>query len=136
MTHTASNINAALQIRLALHADAPTKWQERWCAIKSQCETGENSSIVSAWSEELDNRHIGDVTDRNILNRVEGGIGGDSNAGDRQIRFSEVRHTFALRGRMRCTDDRNDIVLVAYPSEDGQKQWTVEELMDGCWTRP
>ena len=116
-----------LQLRFSLHADARKQFQTRWNALKYLCESGNNSSIVTRWLEVAETRAIGNASDRCMLARCEGGIGGDSNVENRQIRFCPDRYMYHNHGTYR--DDMNDIKLVSYPSGNGMQQWTAADLM-------
>tara|TARA_B100000401_G_scaffold433670_1_gene372625 strand:- start:1655 stop:2107 length:453 start_codon:yes stop_codon:yes gene_type:complete len=105
-------------LRFDLHKDAPDKYIKKWKDFKEQCESGNNSIIV----EQLKNYCKLD-TNKNLpyLIRVEGGLGGQNNSINKQIRF---RH-FILSDQERD----NDIILHEITSTDNEK-WTYDELDD------
>ena len=110
-----------MQLRFSLHSDAPHEWKRRWTALKGSCEKGDCDQVVRAWVHVLTTHHIGSVTDRQSLDRIEGGIGGNQNTTDRQIRFCTARY-LGLKGG-------DDLVLRAEDSSNGENVWTTEDLL-------
>ena len=82
-----------------------------------KCETGDNAEIV---------KHIQGYCKLECnkllpyLNRSEGGMGGDDNSSDKQIRF---------RMDIGCKKD-NDIVLQEIDCDTSMNKWTYDELDD------
>lgn len=119
-----------MQLRFHLHSDAPSEYRQAWNALKATCESGERDTLylVQAWGQILADNHVGTDTERQLLHRTEGGIGGDNNVTDRQIRFSEERY-FAKLQKRKVATDFDDIALDACDSSNGMQRWTVEELL-------
>ena len=79
---------------------------------------------IYKWIDNLEENGIGTEIDRHYLQRAEGGIGGNDNRKNRQIRFfnsSESMLTFRKFG---------EITLRAEPSDDKKDKWDVEELVE------
>jgi hypothetical protein len=107
------------QIRFSLaqpQYDIPEEYLQRYATLKEMCEAGasQNDWISRAWLDKLD------VPTLSILNRSEGGIGGNNNTTDRQIRYET-----ALGALLR----HSDIVLNATNSSDGSSIWSVDDLL-------
>ena len=102
-------------LRFRLDSDAPTKYIERWTEIKRECENTDNESIV----EQIKN-NCKLVSNKGLpyLKIREGGLGGNDNILDKQIRF-RMETSFK-------TD--NDIVL--RPSNTETQKWNYDELDD------
>ena len=95
--------------------DAPSEYMKRWIDLKIKCENGENKHII----EQLKG-YCNLNTNRVLpyLNRYEGGLGGNDNLVNKQIRFKGFQR-----------DDNNDIILHEIISTDNEK-WTYDELDD------
>jgi len=108
------------QIRFSLarpvHGAIPEAFLQKYASLKQMCEgdSSKNDWISRAWLQKID------VPSLPLLNRLEGGIGGDSNITDRQIRFESA-------GSNWYTHD--DIVLNAYHASDRSSTWSVEDLL-------
>lgn len=108
------------QIRFSLaqpvHGTIPEVFLQKYASLKQMCEGGssKNDWISRAWLQKIG------VPSLPLLNRLEGGIGGDSNITDRQIRFEAA-------GSNWYTHD--DIVLNAYHASDRSSTWSVEDLL-------
>jgi len=102
-------------LQFRLDSDAPTKYIERWTEIKRECENTDNESIV----EQIKN-NCKLVSNKGLpyLKIHEGGLGGNDNILDKQIRF-RMETSFK-------TD--NDIVL--HPSNTETQKWNYDELDD------
>ena len=72
------------------------------------------------WINKLKEDEIGMDIDRQYLERAEGGIGGNDNRKNRQIRFFNSIERFRKFG---------EITLRAEPSDDEMCKWDVEELV-------
>lgn len=71
-------------LRFRIDSDAPTKYIERWKEIKRECENSDNKYIVEQIKNNckiVSNKHLP------YLERCEGGLGGNDNLHDKQIRF-------------------------------------------------
>ena len=95
--------------------DAPDKFMDRWEKIKMKCEYGRVKKLIPCW---LDYCKIESNKNMEILNRCEGGIGGNDNNIDKQIRFRNTIFSTILD---------NHIIMNVYDSET---LWTYEELDD------
>ena len=117
-------IEMPFQLRFQLHTDAPQKWIDEWDAVTQAIHGGQvtNYEFATEWVNMLDARGIGRAADRHVLQRWEGGIGGNSNQHDRQLRFCEEHR---MRGL--CLP-RNTIVVDAINSDDGTSRWTSRAL--------
>jgi hypothetical protein len=108
-----------IHLRFKLDSDAPKEYINRWLKLKSICESGENKEIVEDW---LENCQIESVKKLPYLNRCEGGIGGDNNVENKQIRFREKEPEYSWK-------IDNDIVFDNIISGENEK-WTLDELDD------
>ncbi len=103
--------------------DAPQKYIDKWDILKTICENGESKKqelIIHDW---LLNCRIDSIKKLPYLNRSEGGIGGDCNINNKQLRF---RPQIKYRGD---NSNDNDIVIDNIVSSK-QEKWTFEELDD------
>jgi hypothetical protein len=113
-----------ITLRFKIDGDAPKEYIDRWLELKTNCEnstkTSSNKQIVIEW---LQNCTLESVKKLPYLNRCEGGIGGDSNLKNKQMRFRD--------GILKLSkiDKDNDILLDEVDSTDEEK-WTLEELDD------
>ena len=107
-----------ITLRFRIDGDAPKAYVDRWLELKKNCENGNNENIVFFW---LENCNLESVKKLPYLKRCEGGIGGNNNLKNKQIRF---------RNRILYKMDKdNDIVLDQVDSTDEEK-WTLDELDD------
>ena len=101
-----------ITLRFRIDGDAPKAYVDRWLELKKNCENGNNENIVFFW---LENCNLESVKKLPYLKRCEGGIGGNNNLKNKQIRF---------RNRILYKMDKdNDIVLDQVDSTDEEK-WT------------
>ena len=94
---------------------------KKWKEFKSKCESGNNRHIV----EQIKN-YCKLQQNKNLpyLDRVEGGMGGNNNTSDKQIRFRDYT--------IWCNDPRyidNDIIFDRIENTKIEK-WTYSELDD------
>ena len=108
-----------IQLRFKLDSDAPQEYINRWLKLKSICESGENKEIVEDW---LQNCQIESIKNMPYLKRLEGGIGGDDNLKNKQLRFREEEPKYSWK-------IDNDIVFDNIISGENEK-WTLDELDD------
>ncbi len=103
------------KLRFRIDSDAPEKYMKEWKKLKNKLEDGENKFLC----EEI-KRFCKLEINKNlpILNRCEGGLGGDNNITNKQIRF---RKNFSI-------NFDNDIILLVQNSD--VEKWTYEELDD------
>lgn len=116
-------------LQYRLHQDAPEEWRDKWNELQKECHGhGLNSgkrkryeematAYILPWLDRLRHHQL-PSEDLVVLKRCEGGIGGNSNKTDRQIRFDH---------NLGWTDD--DIIrLMPIPSDDKLKVFTLSEL--------
>jgi hypothetical protein len=109
------------KLRFSIDKDAPPNYMERWSEFKNKCENGENRYIVE---------HVKELcllqVNKNLpyLDRYEGGMGGDDNKLNKQIRF---RKGF-MWSKIPSQYD-NDIVMDEICNTETEK-WTYEEMDD------
>ena len=107
-----------IQLRFKIDSNLPQEYINRWLNLKSICESGENKEIVKDW---LYNCKLQSVKNMPYLNRCEGGIGGDNNHINKQLRFREKAFYSMYIN--------NDIVIDNIISGENEK-WVLEELDD------
>ena len=109
-----------IKLRFKIDGDAPKAYIKRWMNLKQKCESGDNKQIILEW---LQYCKLESVRNLPYLERAEGGIGGDDNSKNKQIRFRD--------GILKLSknDKDNDIVLDQVYSTNEEK-WTFEELDD------
>jgi hypothetical protein len=102
------------KLRFKLDFDAPNDYIEKWNKLKKECETTNNKIIV----DEIKN-YCKLESNKNLpyLKRCEGGLGGNDNIMNKQIRF-----------RLDSIKYDDDILLYIENSEF--EKWTYEELDD------
>jgi len=106
------------KLRFSLDNDAPKEYIKRWDEFKYNCENSENEYIVEQIkSYSKLNKKLP------YLNRSEGGMGGDNNLVNKQIRFG----FYWGPNDYRCRD--NDIMFDEIINTKKEK-WTVKELDD------
>ena len=99
--------------------DAPKKYMHRWKTLKMDCEENDNKYIIEkmkTYCKLEQNKNIP------YLKREEGGIGGDNNLINKQIRF------FRFYSKTINYNDK-DIVLDQIYNTDTEK-WSYDELDD------
>lgn len=107
-----------INLRFKIDGDASQEYIDKWLKLKFKCENGENKEIVEDW---LYNCKLQSVKNMPYLNRCEGGIGGDNNLINKQLRFRE-KQLYSM-----YID--NDIVIDNIISSE-QEKWILEELDD------
>jgi len=111
------------QHRLIFRIDkfAPKEYMKKWNELKVQIESNENNKNIV---DQIKNYcKLEKNKELPYLNRCEGGMGGDNNTINKQIRF---RH---LYGCINPNDIDNYIILKEITSTDVEK-WTYSELDD------
>lgn len=116
------------------HTDAPKTFKTRWCALLKTIKANPDR-VIADWLCRLrssggcctsgdpagdDNNTPPRNTDLVLLERCEGGIGGNDNRTCRQIRFCMPHDIPWAR--------YNEIRLTALASSDGKDVWTPAEL--------
>ena len=106
------------KLRFKLDFDTTEKYIEKWNKIKKESETTNNEYLV----EEIKN-NCKLESNKNLpyLERVEGGLGGNDNQINKQIRF---------RFNFNSYKSDNDILLNVLNSDLKNEKWTYEELDD------
>lgn len=109
------------ELRFYIDNNAPPEYMERWMDLKIKCENGDNKHIV----EQLQSYcKLNTNKDLPYLNRAEGGLGGNDNLSNKQIRF---RSNWGKNDYKYKKD--NDIILHEIISADNER-WTYDELDD------
>ena len=108
-----------IQLRFKLDSDAPQEYIDRWLKLKNICENGKNKEIVEDW---LKNCKIESIKNMPYLQRCEGGIGGNNNFKNKQIRFRKKQQKYSW-------ELDNDIVFDNIISGEDEK-WELDELDD------
>lgn len=109
------------ELRFYIDNDAPEEYINRWKELKLKCENGDNKIIVEkikSYCKLSVNKELP------YLERSEGGLGGNNNKTNKQIRFRE----YFGNNDYRYKKD-NDIILQEITSSDNEK-WTYDELDD------
>ena len=109
------------KLRFYIDKDAPVNYMESWNEFKLKCEQGNNKQIVEqikSYCKLPQNKNIP------YLNRKEGGMGGNNNIINKQIRF---RDCILWSKSPRYND--SDIIFDRIENTDIEK-WTYEELDD------
>ena len=101
--------------------DAPKEYMERWKDFKLKCEGGSNEGILD---QIKGNSKLEENKNLPYLKRCEGGLGGDNNTENKQIRFRD----YELWSKLPKYVD-NEIIFDKITN--GKKEvWTYEELDD------
>tara|TARA_Y200000002_G_scaffold382101_1_gene398019 strand:- start:61 stop:537 length:477 start_codon:yes stop_codon:yes gene_type:complete len=109
------------QLRFYIDKDLSSEYIKRWNEFKSKCENGENKHIV----EQLKSYCKLNINrDLPYLKREEGGLGGNDNLVNKQIKFRDYWGDNDYRYKR-----DNDIILHEITSTDNEK-WTYYELDD------
>lgn len=129
------------EIRFCLHSDAPEEFVAAWkTMVKALTDTysSETDELHKAISQKVQATATLHTNDTNILNRVEGGFGGENNLCDRQIRFKAHRSIRPavydpLEIRM-CALNGDFKTLPSDPCNkdpcDHKMEWTMPDLID------
>jgi len=110
------------KLRFKIDNNAPPKYMERWKEFKYKCENGDNKNIVEQW---IYNCKLESNKKLPYLNRCEGGIGGNNNNINKQLRFR--------MGKLGDNDPRlfdEDILLSIENNKVSVEKWTYEGLDD------
>ena len=110
------------KLRFKIDNDAPPEYMKRWKEFKNKCENGDNKNIVEQW---IYNCKLESNRQLPYLDRCEGGIGGNNNNINKQIRFR--------MGKWGDNDPRlfdEDILLLIENNKVSVEKWTYEELDD------
>jgi hypothetical protein len=106
------------KLRFRIDFNSPIEYINNWNKIKKECEEGNNKYISN-----LIKKNCTIISNKNLpyLDRLEGGLGGESNNDNKQIRF---RHEFNEK------NNDNDIILYVINSDSKNEIWTYNELDD------
>ena len=114
-------------LRFRLYSDAPATIRELYMNTYDDILSKDSQRYdryIQMWITILKDEDIGNEIDRKYLNRREGGIGGNDNQKDRQIRFfNHNEHLISCR-------KFGEITLRAEQSDDGICKWNVNELIE------
>jgi hypothetical protein len=108
------------ELRIFMDKNSPSEFMKRWDKFKTKCENGDNKQIVKklkTYCKLEINRELP------YLERAEGGLGGNDNLTNKQIRFRKHKISFGK------PSDDNDIILHEIISTKNEK-WTYDELDD------
>lgn len=105
------------ELRFYIDDDAPKDYMKRWHEFKLSCENGENEHIVKQIRGHC---KLGSNKKLPYLDRVEGGMGGNNNLTNKQIRF---------RCHLKPRYIDKNIILDEIISSETEK-WTYSELDD------
>lgn len=126
--------------RLVFRIDnnAPKEYMDRWKALKLKCEGGESGPSTPGPNKQIMEQmkeycKLEQNKELPYLNRCEGGLGGDDNKLNKQIRLRHIIHgklPNKLNGPgWEIYQGDNDIVFNEIRSTDTEN-WTYEELDD------
>ena len=110
-----------IKLRFKIYNNTPTQYMNKWFELKEMCENGDNKKIIF---ELLSYCKLDSVKKLPYLNRCEGGIGGDNNLINKQIRFRKYNSIMELSGYK-----DNDIIFDSIINTITE-QWTFNELND------
>lgn len=109
------------ELRLYIDIDVTSEYKKLWNIFKTKCENGDNKNIV----EQLKSYCKLNINrDLQYLKRVEGGLGGNDNLENKQIRFRYYMGNNDYRYKR-----DNDIILHEIISTEEEK-WSYDELDD------
>ena len=113
------------KLRISIDKDSPPDYMKRWLDFKNKCEGtggGENKHIVERIKQSCllqENKNLP------YLNRIEGGMGGNNNSINKQIRFRRKKPWMSY-----CLwKYDNDILMDQIYCTETEK-WTYEEISD------
>ncbi len=112
----------SMQLQFYLHHDAPKEWQDKWVKFHNNLiDQNSNHEIMIRWQTHM---KLQSTKELPLLNRCEGGLGGDNNITCKQIRPDDFLQ--------RCPRINvwGPIIIDPLPSADGNEKWSMEELMD------
>ena len=104
------------ELIIYIDKDAPSKYMELWKEFKTKCEDGNRNEHIVEQLKDYCKLNANRILP--YLDKEEGGLGGNDNLNNKQIRF-----------RIYYSDNDNDIILNKIESTDNEK-WTYDELDD------
>lgn len=110
------------KLRFTMDKDASASYVKRWNELKQDCEQGENKWVVTQITQACELRQNKELP---YLKRTEGGLGGNDNRTNKQLRFRRER----IR-RMLIPKNGPDDDIVMEISNTELESWTYEELDD------
>jgi hypothetical protein len=111
------------KLRFRIDADASEEYMNRWKKLKYKCEEGDNMYVIEKMKSYC---KLESNRDLPYLQRSEGGIGGNDNIKNKQLRFRMVMNDWRLYIPSYMD---NDIVFDQIYNTDTEK-WSYEELDD------
>ncbi len=110
-----------MKLKFKIYNATPKEYMDKWIELKKMCENGNNEGIIN---ELLSYCKLESVKKLPYLNRCEGGIGGNNNNINKQLRFRKYCRMMELPGYK-----DNDIVFDNIINTTTEK-WTFNELND------
>lgn len=116
-----------VSLRFSPYANMPNKLLKKWNDLKTKCHGSQhkNEEFMERWIEccQLDSNQ-----QLLILNRSEGGIGGDDNRKNKQLRMYDDYD--GNKSRYNSTPSDYTDIIVCEMTNGTDEQWTDEELKD------
>ena len=81
--------NRMIELQFQMDGDAPPNYRHKWNALKDHEDRDLLNTIIDLWRREC---KLDSNMNLPILDRVEGGLGGNNNRTDKQLRFVPSRH--------------------------------------------
>ena len=110
----------SVQLIFKIDNDAPVKYLNKWNELKQNCESGNNEDIIY---DIINNCNLESNKFLPYLERSEGGIGGNNNLINKQIRFRNGKYITPWDGK-----DEFIVFTQIYNTE--HEKWSIEELDD------
>ena len=110
----------SVQLIFKIDSDAPIEYLNKWNKLKQNCECGKNKDIIY---DIINNCKLESNKNLPYLKRSEGGIGGNDNLINKQIRFRHGMFIMPWDG-----EDEFIIFNEIYNTED--EKWSIDELDD------
>ena len=118
--------NFIVKLEFNLDMFSPMEYQQKWKILKKNIEFMEisledrNNLLL-----EVKNYCILEINKNlPLLKRVEGGLGGDLNINDKQLRFL-LNHN-----KYKFPNENNTIIINMFNSDNNDDKWTLDELSD------
>ena len=105
--------------------DAPSEFIKRWETFKNKCETGSVQEKKSIMEKLVSYCEVDSNKSLPYLDRCEGGLGGDNNILNKQIRLRRKK-----RGISFLYDKHGDDILLDQIYSTDTEKWTYDELDD------
>ena len=112
------------KLRISIDKDAPPDYMKRWLDFKNKCEGGggENKHIVERIKQSCSLQENKNLP---YLNRSEGGMGGNNNSINKQIRFRRKKPWMSY-----CLWQYDNDILMDQIYCTEMEKWTYEEISD------